>query len=79
VTDVLAVPGTTEVHCLGAAMLNVTPVAGAPAVFVNVTTASCGVPGENVWSPGGVAPVPAGARVSRGMSYLAATTLDWIC
>src|SRR5438067_9238302 len=37
VTDVLVLPGTTEVHCLGTVMLNVTPVAGAPVVFVNVT------------------------------------------
>src|SRR4051812_20134593 len=35
VTDVLAVPATMEVHCLGAEMLNWTPTAGAPVVFVN--------------------------------------------
>ena len=52
-----------------------TPVAGAPVVFVNVTVVSCEDPGENVWSPGGVAVADAGARLSRGTSYLAATTL----
>src|SRR5271169_4858190 len=31
----------TTVHCLGAEILNWTPVAGAPVVFVNVTVASC--------------------------------------
>src|SRR5437763_8494936 len=75
VTDVLAPPGTTEVHCLGAEMLNWTPTAGAPVVFVNVTVVSCEDPGENVWSPGGVAVADAGARLNRGTSYLAATTL----
>src|SRR5580693_6709357 len=76
VTDVLDVPATTEVHCLlGTEMLNWTPTAGAPVVFVNVTVVSCEDPGENVWSPGGVAVADAGARLSRGMSYLAATTL----
>src|ERR1019366_2555939 len=76
VTDVLVVPGTTEVHCLlGTEMLNWTPTAGAPVVFVNVTVVSCEDPGENVWSPGGVAVADAGARLSRGTSYLAATTL----
>src|SRR5512136_1107553 len=48
--DVLVAPGTTEVHCLGAVMLNLTPVTGAPVVFVNVTVVSCEVFGENVWS-----------------------------
>src|SRR5450759_1118237 len=76
VTDVLVVPGTTEVHCLlGTEMLNWTPTAGAPVVFVNVTVVSCEDLGENVWSPGGVAVADAGARLSRGTSYLAATTL----
>ena len=66
-------------------MLNVTPVAGAPVVFVNVTVASCEDPGENVWSPGGVAvadagllaeaSAKAGASVSLATSYFAATTL----
>src|ERR1700677_2398393 len=47
VTDVLVAPGATEVHCLlGTAMLNWTPTAGAPVVFVNVTVASCEDPGE---------------------------------
>src|ERR1019366_7367015 len=68
------------VHCLlGTEMLNWTPTAGAPVVFVNVTVVSCEEPGENVWSPGGVAvagvPSGPGARLSRGTSYLAATTL----
>ena len=75
VSDVLVAPGTTEVHCLGTEMLNWTPTAGAPVVFVNVTVVSCEDPGENVWSPGGVAVADAGARLSRGTSYLAATTL----
>src|SRR5215831_9397638 len=34
VADVLVEPATTEVHCLGAEMLSLTPVAGAPVVFV---------------------------------------------
>src|SRR5450759_6030348 len=79
VTDVLVVPATKEVHCLGTEMLNWTPAAGAPVVFVNVTVVSCEDPGENVWSPRGVAvagvPSGPGARLSRGTSYLAATTL----
>src|ERR1700688_1317174 len=75
VSDVLVAPGTTEVHCLGTEMLNRTPTAGAPVVFVNVTVVSCEDPGENVWSPGGVAVADAGARLSCGTSYLAATTL----
>ena len=76
VFDVSVVPATTEVHSLlGTEMLNLTPVAGAPVVLVNVTVVSCEDPGENVWSPGGVAVADAGARLSRGTSYLAATTL----
>src|ERR1039458_2535360 len=75
VFDVSAVPSTKEVHCLGTEMLNWTPAAGVPVVFVNVTVVSCEDPGENVWSPGGVAVADAGARLSRGTSYLAATTL----
>src|SRR5450759_1536748 len=71
VADVLS----TAVHCLGAEMLNLTSVTGAPVVFLNVTVVSCEDPGENVWSPGGVAVADAGARLSRGSSYLAATTL----
>src|ERR1700722_14563042 len=63
------------VHCLGAEMLNWTFVAGAPEVFVNVTVVSCEDPGENVCSPGGVAVAEAGARLSLGTSYPAATTL----
>ena len=39
---------------LGTEMLNLTPAAGAPVVFVNVTVVSCEDPGVNVWSPGGV-------------------------
>src|ERR1035437_3065098 len=75
VFDVWVVSATKAVHCLGAEMLNRTPVAGAPVVFVNVTVVSCEDPGENVWSPGGVAVADAGARLSRCTSYLAATTL----
>src|SRR3954452_17790501 len=56
----------TEVHCRGREMLNWTPVAGAPEVLVNVTVVSCEDPGENVWSPGGVAVADAGARFRRG-------------
>src|SRR4051794_22927807 len=55
VTDVLVAPGTNDVHCLGTEMLNWTPTAGAPVVFVNVTVVSCEDPGAHVWSPGGVA------------------------
>src|SRR5437868_14867634 len=49
VTDVLVVPGTKDVHCLGAEILNWTPAAGAPVVFVNVRVVSCEDSGENVW------------------------------
>ncbi len=56
-------------------MLNLTPTAGAPVAFVKVTVVSCEDPGENVWSPGGVVAADAGARLSVGTSYLAATTL----
>ena len=72
---VSVVPETTAVHPAGTAMLNLTSVTGAPVVFVNVTVVSCDEPGENVWSPGGVATADAGARLSRGTSYPAATTL----
>ena len=48
VTDVLPVPGTTAVQRAGTAMLNVTPAAGVPMVFVNVTVVFCEDPGENV-------------------------------
>src|ERR1022692_5286159 len=75
VTDVLVAPGTKEVHCLGTEMLNWTPTAGAPVVFLKVTVVSCEDPGENVWSPGGVSIADAGVRLNRGTSYLAATTL----
>src|SRR5512139_2034166 len=73
-SDVLVEPLATKVHCAGAEMLNVTPVAGAAVVFVNVTVVSCEDPGENVWSPGGVAVADAGDSDSRGTSYFAATT-----
>src|SRR5262245_23157909 len=75
VTDVLVVPGTTEVHRLGTETLNLIPVAGAPVVLVNVSVLSCDDPGENVWSPVGVAGAAAGDKLSRCKSYLAATTL----
>src|ERR1039457_4350523 len=76
VFNVWVVAETKEVHCpLGTEIPNWTPIAGAPVVFVNVTVVSCEDPGENVWSPGGVAVADAGARLSRGTSYLAATTL----
>ena len=66
VTDVSVVPGTTEVHCLlGTEMLSLTPTAGDPVVFVNVTVLSCADPGANVWSPGGVPVAEAGVRLSR--------------
>src|SRR5262245_62118330 len=41
VADVLVVPETKDVHRAGVAMLNWTPTAGAPVVFVNVTVVSC--------------------------------------
>src|SRR5215831_7984503 len=75
VSDILVVPATKDAHRAGTEMLNWTPTAGAPVVFVNVTVVSCEDPGENVWSPGGVAVAAAGARLSRCTSYLAATTL----
>src|ERR1017187_953427 len=72
---VLVLPVTTDVHPFGTVMLNLTPPAGAPLVFVNVRLVSCEDPGEKVWSPGGVAVADAGDRLSRGTSYLAATKL----
>src|SRR5262249_32026218 len=61
--------------CLGAEILNLIPVAGTPVVFVNVSVLSCDDPGENVWSPGGLAVAAAGDKLSRCRSYSAATTL----
>ena len=75
VFDVSVVPEQRRSTACGTEMLNCTPVAGAPVVFVNVTVVSCDDPGEKVWSPGGVAVADAGARLSRGTSYWAATTL----
>jgi hypothetical protein len=75
VFDVSVEPEITDVHPLGTDMLNLSPVAGNPVVFLKVTVVSCEEPGENVWSPGGVAVADAGATLSRGTSYLAATTL----
>src|SRR3954451_2929496 len=55
VCDVSVVPGITDVHCLpGTEMLNFTPTARDPVVFVNVTVASWLEPGVNVCTPGGV-------------------------
>src|SRR5690348_16294034 len=74
--ELSVVPETKDVHCLfGREMLNVTPVAGSPVVFVKVAVISCEEPGANVWSPAGFAVADAGARLSRGTSYLAATML----
>ena len=56
-------------------MLNLTSFAGAAFVLVNVRVESCEDPGEKVWTPGGAAVAEAGARLSRGTSYLAATML----
>src|SRR6478672_5387856 len=75
VFDVSVEPETTEVHPVGTERLNLTPVAGAPVVLVNVTVVSCEEPGENVCTPGGLAVADAGARLSRATSYFAATTL----
>src|ERR1700730_14297620 len=56
VFDVSVVPATMALHCLlGREMLNFTLIAGASVVFVKVTMVFCEDPGENVWSPGGVA------------------------
>src|SRR5579883_3235589 len=74
VADGLPVPGTTAAHCFGTEILSCTPTAGAPVVFVNVTVVSCDEPGENVCSPVGFAVADAGATISRGTSYFAATT-----
>jgi len=63
-----------DLHPDGAEMLNFSPAAGAPDVFINVRAVSSEDPGENVWSPGGLAVADAGARLSCGTSYLAATT-----
>src|SRR3954447_14350170 len=65
VFDVSVLPATTEVHCLaGTELLNFTPTAGDPVVFVSVTVASWLEPGVNVWSPGGAVVAEAGARLS---------------
>src|SRR4051794_38261141 len=64
VFDVWVVSETREVHCLGTVMLNLTPVAGTPVVFVNVRVVSWEDPGVKVWSPGGVAVADAGASLS---------------
>ena len=77
VCDVLVVPETKEVHCLGTEMLSFTPTAVDPVVFVNVTVLSCEDRGANVWSPGGVAVAEAGVRLSCCTLYLAATMLAW--
>src|SRR3954471_18814253 len=72
---VAALPERTAFHCsLGKAMLSFTPVTGAPVVFVNVKVVSWEDPGEKVSTPGGLAIALAGARLTRGTSYLAATT-----
>ncbi len=76
VFDVSVVPEANEVHCRpGTEMLSLTPAAGAPVVFVNVTVLSCEDRGANVWSPGGVPVAEAGVRLSSCTSYLAATML----
>jgi hypothetical protein len=75
--DVSVAPETEEVHPLGAEMLNLTPVTGAAVRLVNVRVVSCEDRGEKVWSPGGAAVAVAGAMLSRGPSYLAATTFAW--
>src|SRR3954467_14549299 len=54
-TGPMMVEVLVAVHCLGTEMLNWTFTAGAPVVFVNAAVVSCEDPGENVWSPGGVA------------------------
>src|SRR3954451_11057151 len=65
VCDVSVVPGMTEVHCpSGREMLNFTPTAGDPVVFVNVTVDSCEDPGANVCSPGGAVVAEAGVKLS---------------
>ena len=66
VFDVPVAPETTAVHPAGTEMLNLTPVAGAPVVFVNVTVTSCVDPGVNVVTRD---------RLTRCTSYLAATML----
>src|SRR5262245_25295740 len=70
-----APPDTTEFQPVGAETLSSSPVIAAPVVFRNVTVVSCEEPGENVWSPGGMLTAAAGAMLSRGTSYLAATML----
>src|SRR5277367_662460 len=48
VTDVLPLPGITAVQPFGAEILNSTPLAAAPVVFVNVTVVSNEEPVEKV-------------------------------
>jgi hypothetical protein len=66
--DVPVEPETTEAHPDGTDRLNVTPVASAPVVLVNVTVVLCEDPGENVWRPGGVAVADAGSTRSGATS-----------
>src|SRR5579871_275202 len=75
VFDVSLAPETRALHPFGTEMLNLTPAAGDPVVFVNFTVVSCEDPGEKVWSPGGASVADAGARLSGATSYFAATTL----
>jgi hypothetical protein len=56
-------------------MLNETPAAGAPVIFVNVTVMSREDSGVNVCNPSGVDAVAAGDTVSEVTPYLAATML----
>ncbi len=63
---VSVLPETTEVHPVGAEMLNLMSVAGAPVVLVNVTVTSCVDLGVNVVTRD---------RLTCCTSYLAATML----
>src|SRR5579863_8282443 len=51
-------------HCSGTARLSLMSTAGAPVVFLNVTTVSCEEAGVNVCSPGGVVVSEAGATLT---------------
>src|SRR5262249_4507093 len=71
VFDAPTAPVNEDVHCLGTAILNWSPVTAAPVVFVNVTVMSCDDPGEKVCRFGGAAVAEEGAMLNRATSYLA--------
>src|SRR6185312_13857311 len=68
-------PSAVEVHCLGSARFNLSPVIGVVVVFLKVKAAVCDDPGENVKSPSGRSFADAEVTLSAATSYFAATIL----